>query len=362
MARSSATAVVVAANADLFSPPAPPDLDDEAYLAQAEGEIRGYGRLVVSGIVAIGRKLVEVKERVGHGRYEKFVRERLAFSPRSAREYVQSYEALKSATVAELQSLQVDARSLYLLTRPSTPEEARQEALERAASPNGISRDEIAKLIEQARQQGAAKATAEAQQQSAADLAKAAKATEAAIAKLTKAEAKSTELTTRLSELRASRSEELANARAQAAKKFEGKLILTEDELREQINRLMKPSDRRIAQLEKQLETANARREQAQTAVKQLRERLKSGAPKQNPFDSNLSMKAMSVEQAIEHLRSELKLSPAECIAIEQEMATRIHQQPALANEKLSRVAASIAAIMPWFEKFLELQSPGVRQ
>src|ERR1700680_961747 len=121
MARSSATAVAVSTSADLFPPPAPPDLDDEAYLAQAEGEIRGCGRLLVSGIVAIGRKLVEVQERVGHGRYEKFIRERLGFSKSTASNFVHSYEVFKSATVAHLQSLQIDARSLYLLARPSTP-------------------------------------------------------------------------------------------------------------------------------------------------------------------------------------------------------------------------------------------------
>jgi hypothetical protein len=362
MARSSATAVVVSAGADLFAPLAPRDLDDEAYLAQAEGEIRGYGRLVVSGIVAIGKKLVEVKERVGHGRYEKFIRERLGFSEDTALRFVQSYRLFESRNLRDLNRLQIDASALYLLAQPSTPEEVRTAALEKAASPNGISRDEIATLIDQARQQAAAKATAEARQLSAAQLAKAAKETEAAVAKLAKVEAKSAEVTSRLAQLRASRSEELAKARAEAAQKFEGKLILTDDEMHEQVALLMKPSDRRIAQLEKRLETANARREQAQLEIKRLRERLSSGAPKQKPFDSNLSLKALSVEQAIEHLRSELKLSPAECIAIEMEMATRIHQRPALANEKLSRMAASIADIMPWFEKFLELQSAGAQQ
>jgi hypothetical protein len=215
MARSNATAVAVSTSADLFPPPAPPDLDDEAYLAQAEGEIRGYGRLVVSGIVAIGKKLVEVKERVGHGRYEKFIRERLRFSASSAKRFVQSYELFKTPNLGDLGSLQIDASALYLLAQDTTREEVRAAALEKAASPNGISRDEIAVLIEQAQQQAAAKATAEAQQQSAAQLAKAAKETEAAIAKLSKAEAKSVELAGKLAELRASRTEELTKARAE---------------------------------------------------------------------------------------------------------------------------------------------------
>jgi hypothetical protein len=78
-------------------------------------------------------------------------------------------------------------------------------------------------------------------------------------------------------------------------------------------------------------------------------------APKLPPFNSTLSMKAMCVAQATEALRAELKLTPAECIAIEMEMATRIHRKPALAHAKFAEMAADIAVIMPWFETFLEL-------
>jgi hypothetical protein len=145
--------------------------------------------------------LVEVKGRVGHGKYENFIRERLRFSLQAALNYVRTYQLLKSTTGVDLKALQIDARSLYLLGQPSTPEEARAEALEKAASPNGISHDEVAALVEQARRQAASKATAEAQRQGAAQLAKAAKETEAAIAKLTKAETKSADLAAKLVQL-----------------------------------------------------------------------------------------------------------------------------------------------------------------
>jgi hypothetical protein len=79
-------------------------------------------------------------------------------------------------------------------------------------------------------------------------------------------------------------------------------------------------------------------------------------APTLPPFNSSHSMKAMCARQAIEALWQDLeKLTPAECIAIEMEMATRIHRQPALAHAKFAQVAASIREIMPWFETFLEL-------
>jgi hypothetical protein len=46
----------------LFEEVLPPAKAEEEFLAQAEGQIRGYGKLVISGIVEIGRKLIEVKD------------------------------------------------------------------------------------------------------------------------------------------------------------------------------------------------------------------------------------------------------------------------------------------------------------
>jgi hypothetical protein len=77
--------------------------------------------LTVSGIVEIGRKPGEVKERVGHGQYEAFVRERLGWSASLALRYAQVFKAFKSVTVTDFDALQIDARSLYLLAAPSTP-------------------------------------------------------------------------------------------------------------------------------------------------------------------------------------------------------------------------------------------------
>jgi Protein of unknown function (DUF3102) len=122
-------------------------MTDEEFLNQAEAEIRRSGKRVVSEIIAIGRKLSEIKDRVGHGRYGQFVRERLWFSERTAQQFVQSYEFLKSAHCADFESLHIDPSALRLLARSSTPNEVRLEALERAAKPEGISFSEVKKLI-----------------------------------------------------------------------------------------------------------------------------------------------------------------------------------------------------------------------
>lgn len=125
----------------------PHEITDEEFLDQAEAEIRRSGRRVVSEIVAIGSKLAEIKARVGHGRYGQFIRDRLWFSERTAQQFVQSYEFLKSARCADFEKLHIDASAIRLLARPSTPNEVRIEALERAKKPEGLSYGELKELI-----------------------------------------------------------------------------------------------------------------------------------------------------------------------------------------------------------------------
>jgi hypothetical protein len=96
------------------------------------------------------RKLVEVKERVGHGRYTAFVTERLGWSMRSGQNFVSVFEMIKSANFAPLGTMTIDASSLYLLAAPSTPEEVREQVLEKAATPEGISRAEVEELVKEA--------------------------------------------------------------------------------------------------------------------------------------------------------------------------------------------------------------------
>src|SRR6516165_6269865 len=126
----------------------------EAYLDQAASEIIGRGRQMVADIIAIGRKLVEVKKRVGHGRYEAFVRDRLGFSLSSALRFVRAYQMLESVKLADLRTLetvQIDCSALYLLSSPATPEPVRTAALEAAACGRQIRHAEVKERVAQAR-------------------------------------------------------------------------------------------------------------------------------------------------------------------------------------------------------------------
>jgi len=96
---------------------------------------------MVADIIAIGRRLVEVKERVGHGRYETFVRDRLGFSVSSALRFVRAYQMLESAKLTDLrllETVQIDCSALYLLSSPATPEQVRAARLKLPLPVNGF--------------------------------------------------------------------------------------------------------------------------------------------------------------------------------------------------------------------------------
>src|SRR5262249_54726644 len=124
----------------------PRELNDEEFLDLAESEIRAFGGSIVHGIVQIGKKLVEVKDRVRHGKNQTFVRDRLHFSEDAALNFVRSYRLLETQNFRDLETLQLPASAIYLVARPSTPDEVRTEALEKART-GGISLSAVQRLI-----------------------------------------------------------------------------------------------------------------------------------------------------------------------------------------------------------------------
>ena len=73
------------------------------------------------------------------------------------------------------------------------------------------------------------------------------------------------------------------------------------------------------------------------------------------PVDTKLSFSAMKTKHAILYCIGEIELSPAECIGVEVEIATRLLGRPDIARENLAEVAAAVQLLSPWFEQFTEL-------
>jgi Protein of unknown function (DUF3102) len=358
-------------------PEIPPlhELTDDEYLDRAEGEIRGYSRNVVQNIVAIGRKLVEIKDRVGHGNYEGFVRQRLGFSPSTALRFVQSYEAVKSVTVTDLESLQIDAKALYLLARPSTPEEVRTEALERAAT-GGISLKEVQQLIANAQTEAERKTREAADRQVAEKLAAVERANEAAAIKaaeqnaalteqIRQSETKIAQAGQQIAELQAAAATVAQSVRAEIEAQYQDKVVTARDDLEANVEATVK---RFTGPLEREIEVLTQERDDAKTELASVRKQqadairaaaenaaVEAQEPLPQPVDTKLYCRSLDAGLAIAHSAKEIRLSAAECIAIEKEVATRLQRGPDIARDTLEKIAAAIRHLQPWFDSFLEL-------
>lgn len=92
-------------------------------------ELKRLIRRSAKDTVAIGQNLVEVRAQLGYGSFRKWLRAEFAWSHQAATRFIQVAERF---SCLNLRQVDIAASALYLLARPSTPEEARQEALEKA--------------------------------------------------------------------------------------------------------------------------------------------------------------------------------------------------------------------------------------
>ena len=104
----------------------------------------------IEDILAIGRDLLMVKERLGHGQFLAWLKIEFATSERSAQNYMRAAEEFggKSATVADLPPTVV-----YKLAAKAIPPEMRQDILSRLEHDNRPSPAEIEGQIAEAQRQ-----------------------------------------------------------------------------------------------------------------------------------------------------------------------------------------------------------------
>lgn len=106
------------------------DSETRIVVQQRTGEIRSLVRRSAQDVCDLGAKLIEVKDRLGDGNFREWLRSEFGWSHMTAYRFIRVHERFGRNNL-----LQVDVApsALYLLAAPSTPEEAVDEALERAA-------------------------------------------------------------------------------------------------------------------------------------------------------------------------------------------------------------------------------------
>lgn len=115
------------------------DSETRIVVQQRTSEIKGLMRRAASDIIDIGQKLIEVKERLertaGYGHFGRWIKAEFGWSHDTAGRFMNVAQRFGDfPQIAESAA----PSALYLLAAPSTPEGARQEALERGAAGEAI--------------------------------------------------------------------------------------------------------------------------------------------------------------------------------------------------------------------------------
>jgi hypothetical protein len=106
------------------------DPETRIVVQQRTSEILTIMRRTAQDVIDLGGKLLDVKNRLDHGQFGEWLRAEFGWSEDTALRFMQTYKAFyQKPHIAEFAP-----SALYALSAPSTPEEARQEALKRAES------------------------------------------------------------------------------------------------------------------------------------------------------------------------------------------------------------------------------------
>lgn len=104
------------------------DIESRIVVKQRTEEIKTLVRRSAQDIIDIGSKLIDVKERLGHGGFGDWLESEFGWSHMTANNFMNVALYIKQIP----NGLEFQAKALYLLASPNTPEPARIEAIERA--------------------------------------------------------------------------------------------------------------------------------------------------------------------------------------------------------------------------------------
>ena len=115
-------------------------------LMELADEIRALSKQTRESVIAIGNKLIEAKELVGHGNFLPWIETEFKWSESTANNFMQV--AIKSVKFTDLADLNVPISALYLLAAPNTPDEAIAAVAEQVKSGETMSLADVKNEID----------------------------------------------------------------------------------------------------------------------------------------------------------------------------------------------------------------------
>ena len=112
------------------------DAPTSQFVQQQTGEIRGLMKRTANDIVEIGQKLVNVKEKLGHGRFGSWLEAEFDWSIQTAKRFMNVAAVFQNQQIVDFDFIAPSA--LYELAAPSLSDAARNEAFARAKAGESI--------------------------------------------------------------------------------------------------------------------------------------------------------------------------------------------------------------------------------
>ncbi|NLF78150.1 MAG: DUF3102 domain-containing protein [Chloroflexi bacterium] len=106
------------------------DVETRIVVQQRTSEIKTIAKRAAQDIIDIGTKLIEVKSRLEHGQFGQWLEAEFGWTQRTATNFM--HVAAKFENFSNLGEIAPSA--LYLLAAPSTPDDVREQMIERAAA------------------------------------------------------------------------------------------------------------------------------------------------------------------------------------------------------------------------------------
>jgi hypothetical protein len=128
---------------------APAKIDDPILVEHADA-IRTLGKQTIANIIEIGRHLTEAKKIAGHGNWLPWLEREFGWSDDTAERFIRL--AALAHQIPQVAEYDIPISGLYLLAKPSTPEEARGEIMELAKSGEPVSTSTIKETIRKSRE------------------------------------------------------------------------------------------------------------------------------------------------------------------------------------------------------------------
>src|SRR3972149_2787735 len=119
------------------------DTETREIVQQRTSEIKALMKRTAQDIIEIGQKLIEVKERLPHGAFGDWLESEFEWKTTTAWNFMRVTE--KFSNFENLPNFAPSA--LYLLAAPSTPDEARQEAIEQAQNGKPITYTQAKEIV-----------------------------------------------------------------------------------------------------------------------------------------------------------------------------------------------------------------------